>query len=62
MTGRFTDRTNTFHTVGGRDKIYEDERLMPQIFAENGYKTAMFGKWHLGEIILSAQKTEASRK
>ena len=49
MTGRFTDRTNTFHTVGGRDKIYEDERLMPQIFAENGYKTAMFGKWHLGD-------------
>lgn len=49
MTGRFTDRTNCFHTVGGRDNVYEDEVLMPQIFANNGYKTAMFGKWHLGD-------------
>ena len=22
---------------------------MPQIFSENGYCTAMFGKWHLGD-------------
>ncbi len=49
MTGRFTNRTNCFHTVGGRDNVYEDEIMMPQIFSENGYCTAMFGKWHLGD-------------
>jgi len=49
MTGRFTDRTNCFHTIAGRDKVFADEVMIPQIFAQNGYSTAMFGKWHMGD-------------
>ncbi len=49
MTGRHSNRTGVWHTVNGRSLILEREVLMPQIFSENGYSTAMFGKWHLGD-------------
>lgn len=49
MSGRHTNRLNVFHTIGGRSILYEDEVILPQIFAQNGYKNGMFGKWHLGD-------------
>ncbi len=49
MTGRFTDRLNCFHTIAGRSQLFKDETILAQVFAQNGYKTAMFGKWHLGD-------------
>ena len=49
MTGRHTNRLNMFHTISGRSLLYEDEVLLPQIFAQNGYINGMFGKWHLGD-------------
>lgn len=49
MTGRFTDRLNCFHTIAGRSQLFKDETIIAQVFAQNGYKTAMFGKWHLGD-------------
>ncbi len=49
MTGRHTNRVNVFHTVGGRSLLFEDEVILPQIFAQNGYTNGMFGKWHLGD-------------
>lgn len=49
MTGRHTNRLNCFHTVAGRSLLFEDETLLSQVFAENGYATGMFGKWHLGD-------------
>lgn len=49
MTGRHTNRVGTWHTIAGRSLLYEDETVLPQIFAENGYTTGMFGKWHLGD-------------
>lgn len=49
MTGRFTDRLNCFHTISGRSQLFKDETIIAQVFAQNGYKTAMFGKWHLGD-------------
>tara|TARA_R110002012_G_scaffold317031_1_gene532788 strand:- start:8624 stop:10411 length:1788 start_codon:yes stop_codon:yes gene_type:complete len=49
MTGRYTNRLNVFHTITGRSILFEDEVILPQIFAQNGYTNGMFGKWHLGD-------------
>ena len=49
MTGRYTNRVGTWHTIAGRSLLFEDETILPQIFAQNGYATGMFGKWHLGD-------------
>lgn len=49
MTGRHTNRLNMFHTINGRSLLYEDEILLSQVLAQNGYVNGMFGKWHLGD-------------
>lgn len=49
MTGRHTNRLNVFHTISGRSILYEDEVILPQVLARNGYINGMFGKWHLGD-------------
>jgi len=49
LTGRYNFRTGVWHTVTGRSNIREDEVTMAQVFAQNGYATGMFGKWHLGD-------------
>jgi arylsulfatase A-like enzyme len=49
MTGRYCNCTGVWHTIGGRSLLRNDERTMADIFQANGYKTGMFGKWHLGD-------------
>lgn len=49
MTGHHNYRTGVFFTIKGRSLILEKETTMAQVFKENGYNTAMFGKWHLGD-------------
>lgn len=49
MTGRHSNRVNAYHTIMGRSLLFEDEVILPQIFAQNGYTNGMFGKWHLGD-------------
>ena len=49
MSGRYSSRVGVWHTVCGRSLMHKDEVTMADIFRANGYKTAMFGKWHLGD-------------
>jgi arylsulfatase A-like enzyme len=49
MTGRYCNRTGVWHTVMGRSLLRKDEVTMADVFAAGGYRTAIFGKWHLGD-------------
>jgi len=49
MTGRYSTRTGVWHTVMGRSLLYRDEVTMADVFSRAGYRTAIFGKWHLGD-------------
>ncbi len=48
MTGRYSHRAHVWHTIQGRDRLHPDEVTMADVFRHNGYRTALFGKWHLG--------------
>ncbi len=49
MTGRYSTRTGVWHTIMGRSLLYRDEVTMADVFKSAGYRTALFGKWHLGD-------------
>ncbi|MFO1064233.1 MAG: sulfatase-like hydrolase/transferase [Pirellulales bacterium] len=49
MTGRYPLRGGVWHTIMGRSILRRDAKTMPQYFAASGYRTGMFGKWHLGD-------------
>ncbi|MCD6394746.1 MAG: sulfatase-like hydrolase/transferase [Planctomycetes bacterium] len=49
MTGRYSSRTGVWHTIAGRSILRADEVTMGDVFSANGYRTAIFGKWHLGD-------------
>jgi arylsulfatase A-like enzyme len=49
MTGRYNYRTGAIDTWLGRAMMHSDETTMAEIFKSNGYKTGIFGKWHLGD-------------
>lgn len=49
MTGRYSSRTGVWHTVGGRSILRQDETTLAQLFQRAGYRTGIFGKWHLGD-------------
>jgi arylsulfatase A-like enzyme len=49
MTGRYANRTGVWHTIGGASILREKEITLANVFQNNGYETAMFGKWHLGD-------------
>ena len=49
MTGRYCNRTGVWHTVMGRSLLRHDEITMADVFQSAGYKTGIFGKWHLGD-------------
>lgn len=49
MTGRYSAHTGVWLTYASRHHLRRNEVTMADVFKQNGYKTAMFGKWHLGD-------------
>ncbi|MCF8714718.1 arylsulfatase [Joostella atrarenae] len=51
LTGHYANRTGVWHTVGGRSLLRENEITIAEVLRKEGYKTGIFGKWHLGDNI-----------
>jgi arylsulfatase A-like enzyme len=49
MTGRYTNSTGAWHTIMGRSLLHPEEVTMADCFRAAGYRTGIFGKWHLGD-------------
>ena len=49
MTGRYYYRTGVVDTYLGRSMMWSDEVTLPEMLRAAGYRTGIFGKWHLGD-------------
>ncbi len=49
MTGHRPVRNGAWSTTFGRSLLRRDGVTMADVFAANGYRTGIFGKWHLGD-------------
>ena len=49
MTGRHFYRTGVVHTSRGGAKMHGDEITIAEVLRAAGYRTGLFGKWHIGD-------------
>ncbi len=49
LTGRYNYRTGVVDTYLGRSLMHPDETTLAEVLAAAGYRTGIFGKWHLGD-------------
>ncbi len=48
MTGKYSHHVKVWSTIAGGNHLRANELTMADAFRANGYRTGMFGKWHLG--------------
>ncbi len=49
LTGRYNYRTGVVDTFVGRSMMHPDETTLAELLRGAGYRTGIFGKWHLGD-------------
>lgn len=49
LTGRYYYRTGVVDTYLGRSMMHKDEVTLAEALGNSGYRTGIFGKWHLGD-------------
>ena len=49
LTGRYAYRTGVVDTWLGRSMMHTEEVTLAEMLGPAGYKTGIFGKWHLGD-------------
>ena len=49
LTGRYCNSTGVWHTIGGRSLLRRNEWSLASALSDAGYRTGLFGKWHLGD-------------
>src|SRR5947209_5277848 len=49
LTGRYNYRTGVVDTYRGRAMMHPDEVTLAERLVKAGYRTGIFGKWHLGD-------------
>lgn len=49
MTGRYPERLGVWRDAGGRSLLPSGVPTLPELLRDTGYRTAIFGKWHLGD-------------
>ena len=49
MTGRHPEKNGITHTILERERMTLDATILPQVLKTAGYRSGIFGKWHLGD-------------
>ena len=49
LTGRHEFENGVTHTIHERERLTPDAITLAQVLQKSGYKTGIFGKWHLGD-------------
>ena len=49
LTGRYAYRTGVTAAYAGRSILRRDETTLAEMLSAEGYRTGLFGKWHLGD-------------